>query len=736
MNKEKTFLKRYHLVILIVFSLAILVPEILQIFGVFDHIYFIETALHSAIEAIGAIMSILIAILIFIRFSFNKGELDYHFIAMGFLGMGIFDLLHSFLNPGNHFVVTHVFALLSAGFWFGLLVLPEKIKIKLQQIRIDYVVAFIWVLVILALSFTPSKIPILIADGEFTNLAFVISVLSSIGFFAGVFKLLLRYRKENESEIFLIAVIAFLQGLACILFRTSEVWDLNWWIWHFCRLTAATILFYSFFIVFRKMYSDLKVNIENQNAILDAMPFGLMIIDKNKKVLQINQAAKKLTGFSDENIIGKSCFDTVCNQDCDNCTVIDLKQKIQDTRVVIKKQNGDTFPGIKTVTPILFGEKEVLLEGFVDISETVKAQEELQINEQKFRVIFDSASNGIMILDFEGRIIDVNETAMKQYGYSKEEFIKLTPANLVRPDYMPTFNRFLSDLKESGSFSGETIDLRKDGSEFYTDVRGSIINFNGKPHLQASVLDVTDKKIADIELKKSMLALEQANKELEQFAYVSSHDLQEPLRKIRSYTDLFEKHCSHFLDERGRKYLSIINSGANRMQVLINDLLQISRITSRSSKLSKIDIRKIILGIEGTLEPRIREENALLKIPDNLPIIKCDKIQITQIFQNIIDNALKYRSTADPIIEVNAKEEKDHWLFSVKDNGIGFNQQYAKRIFVVFQRLHARDKYEGTGIGLAICKKLIERHQGEIWAEAEEGVGATFYFKIPKKINI
>ncbi|MDP1552762.1 MAG: ATP-binding protein [Methanobacteriaceae archaeon] len=235
------------------------------------------------------------------------------------------------------------------------------------------------------------------------------------------------------------------------------------------------------------------------------------------------------------------------------------------------------------------------------------------------------------------------------------------------------------------------------------------------------------------ELENLVENLNRSNKELGQFAYVSSHDLQEPLRMISSYMQLLQKKYDGKLDSKADKYIKFAVEGANRMQQLINDLLVYSRITSQAQEFQLVDTELILNDILSNLDVLIKENKALIT-NDPLPKVMADSSQLSQVFQNLIMNSIKFHSDNPPEVHVSAKKEGNKWLFSVKDNGIGIDPSHSERIFEVFKRLHKRREYPGTGIGLSICKKIIERHGGKIWVESEVGKGSIFYFTLLKEV--
>jgi PAS domain S-box-containing protein len=250
--------------------------------------------------------------------------------------------------------------------------------------------------------------------------------------------------------------------------------------------------------------------------------------------------------------------------------------------------------------------------------------------------------------------------------------------------------------------------------------------------LSAAFAEALIRKRAEEELKRTLVDLQRSNAELEQFAYVASHDLQEPLRTVASFVQLLARRYKGELDSDADEFIAYATDGANRMQRLINDLLVYSRVSTRGKEFELADCTHALGQAIANLQKVILENGAVVT-NDDMPRVKADETQLIQLFQNLIDNAIKFHSEEPPRIHVAARKEGKEWLFSVQDNGIGIDPQYNERIFVIFQRLHEKDKYPGTGIGLAICKRIVERHRGRIWVESTPEKGSTFLFTIPEK---
>jgi light-regulated signal transduction histidine kinase (bacteriophytochrome) len=264
--------------------------------------------------------------------------------------------------------------------------------------------------------------------------------------------------------------------------------------------------------------------------------------------------------------------------------------------------------------------------------------------------------------------------------------------------------------------------------------------FIGAPHIKDGKVievigfarEITDRKKAEEVLKEKTEELARSNRELEAFAYVASHDLQEPLRMVTNFVQLLAKRYKGKLDSNADDFINFAVDGAMRMWNLINDLLAYSRVGTRGHPFEPINCETILQEALDNLKVAMEESGAVVT-HDSLPTVTADSSQLGQLFQNLIGNAIKFRGNERPRIHVSANRNGNGWTFSVRDNGIGIAPEYTERIFIIFQRLHGRQQYPGTGIGLAICKKIVERHGGRIWVESTPEKGATFYFTLPKE---
>lgn len=273
---------------------------------------------------------------------------------------------------------------------------------------------------------------------------------------------------------------------------------------------------------------------------------------------------------------------------------------------------------------------------------------------------------------------------------------------------------------------------KKDGTRFKVKEKSVFVNDSGSEILLWDI--IPKKKEEEIKLKKKLQKLERSNVGLKQFAYVASHDLREPLRIVKSFSQLFQIKYEDLLDEKGEEYLANIIKSVNRMENLVEDLLSFSRLqTMQDHKFNIVSLEKIFNIVLKNLEHTIEENNAKILQKNNFPEISCIRSQIIQLFQNLISNAIKFNNKKIPKVEISFTEKKFEWKFAIKDNGIGIDEKYFEKIFIAFKRLHSWSDYQGSGIGLSICKQIVENHGGKIWVESKVGEGSTFYFTLNKK---
>jgi PAS domain S-box-containing protein len=356
--------------------------------------------------------------------------------------------------------------------------------------------------------------------------------------------------------------------------------------------------------------------------------------------------------------------------------------------------------------------------------------------EQMFRAAIESAPNGVVIIDGSGAIVLVNRETERLFGYARAELLGQSIETLVPGRFRSNHPQYRADFLSHPStrLMGAGRDLhglRKNGTEIPVEIGLTPIETDAGLFVLSIIVDISERKMAEEALRKSAEELKRSNAELEQFAYVASHDLQEPLRMVIGFLQLLEQRYKEQLDEKAKTYIEHAVSGASRMLQLINDLLEYSRVQHKGVRLEIVDLNKCLDSATANLQSRLQESGAIVKRED-LPRVHGDRTQLTQLFQNLLGNAIKFqRKEIPPEIKINCRRSGGQWSFSMSDNGIGIGAEYRDKIFLIFQRLHSQKEYPGTGIGLAICKKIVEQHGGQIWVESPPGTGSVFCFTLP-----
>jgi PAS domain S-box-containing protein len=489
----------------------------------------------------------------------------------------------------------------------------------------------------------------------------------------------------------------------------------------------------------RSAEEDLAEIQQSLAVTLASIGAGFMATDRDGRVTRMNEVAERVFGWSESQARGRDFRDVFKREDLaprhaamnpvdvmveDGVTVADRQ------RVVAIAQDGTHTPleVRAALTYSRVGEIRGLATVFQDLSQVTRAEGERQRAEERFRLVVEAAPSAILMVDRRGTITLANAVADELFGYPREELVGRSIDTLVpdraRSGHGHQVQQFFDRPSARAMASRpELFARRKDGTEVAVEIGLKPIQTVDGLFTLASIIDVTERKRHETELRRS-------NAELEQFAYVASHDLQEPLRMVVSYSELLAQRYQGQLDARADKYIFYAVDGARRMQRLVADLLAYSRVGSQGKPLQPVASEAVLQRVLTVLRAQILKAGATVQAQP-LPLVLADEGQLGQLFQNLIGNAIKFRGEAPPQILVDARRERDRWVFSVKDNGIGIDPQYAERIFQMFQRLHERGKYEGSGIGLAIVKRIVERHGGQIWVESARGAGTTFFFTLP-----
>ncbi|MFW5867567.1 MAG: sensor histidine kinase [Armatimonadota bacterium] len=487
--------------------------------------------------------------------------------------------------------------------------------------------------------------------------------------------------------------------------------------------------------------------------ILESAYDGIFGVDAEGRFSFVNEAAASLLGYEADELMGREVHSTIhhsrrCEgggtvpyraEDCPIQRPSKIESDARVTNEVFWRSDGSALPVHYSARQITEnGRNRGTVVVFRGISADEVEREELERLRRLSQLILKWAGEGIFGVDRNRRITFANPAAAVMLGYDSDELV----GKEVHPLLQST-REDGSDHPESQSFIyaafedddvyhvSDEVFWRKDGESLPVEYTATPLREGGE--LVGAVVvfsDITERKLAEKDLRETLQELARSNRELETFAYVVSHDLQEPLRMVQSYVQLLERRHSEELDETAREFIDFAVDGTMRMQGMIEDLLRYSRVDSRGGSFDEVDLDGVLDDVRANLAASVEETGATVEYED-LPEIRADRSQMVQLFQNLVGNAIKFHGDEPPEVRITAESRNGSYVIAVKDNGIGIPEDQRERIFAIFQRLHRPEAYPGTGIGLSICKKIVERHGGSIRVESVPGEGSTFLVELP-----
>ncbi len=493
----------------------------------------------------------------------------------------------------------------------------------------------------------------------------------------------------------------------------------------------------------RKAAENHLVQMEGRyRGLLEAAPDAMVVVNQVGEIVILNMRAEKEFGYSRDELLGQKVKNIIPEGFAERLIADEtrsapdaLAQQI-GTGIELSglRKDGSEFPIEIMLSPLENTDGILVTAAIRDISVRKAAENHLVQMEGRYRGLLEAAPDAMVVVNPEGEIVLLNVQAEKKFGYSRDELLGQQVKNIIPEGFA---ERLIADalrstkdaLAQQIGTGIELSGLRKDGSEFPIEIMLSPLEGTEGMLVTAAIRDITTRKKTEANLLQKMEELNRSNEELGQFAYIASHDLQEPLRMVASYTELLSRRYKGKLDADADEFITFAVDGANRMQRLIQDLLAYSRVGTKGKELlvtsSEEALGQALTNLRGSLEASGAQVTY-----DPLPSVMADDMQLVQLFQNLIGNAIKYQTPGNiPRVHISAaKNGSKKYKFSVHDNGLGIDPIYFDKIFVMFQRLHKRDEYAGTGIGLAICKKIVERHGGTISVESQPGQGSNFIF--------
>src|SRR6202521_3061224 len=488
--------------------------------------------------------------------------------------------------------------------------------------------------------------------------------------------------------------------------------------------------------------SEGKESGEKYRGLLEAAPDAMVVVNQGGEIVLLNFQAEKQFGYHRGELVGQKVKNIIPEgfaerllADGTRTAAEALAQQIgTGIELTGRRKDGSEFPIEIMLSPLGSAEGILVTAAIRDIGVRKAAEKHLAQMESRYRGLLEAAPDAMVVVNQGGEIVLLNLQAEKRFGYRRDELLGQKMKNIIPEGFA---ERLIADALRSAEDAlaqqiGSGIELtgrRKDGSEFPIEIMLSPLESAEGILVTAAIRDIATRKRAEADLLQKVEELNRSNEELGQFAYIASHDLQEPLRMVASYTQLLSRRYKGKLDADADEFIAFAVDGASRMQRLIQDLLAYSRVGTKGKELlntsSEDALRHALSNLRGAVE-----ESGALVTHDPLPEVLADEMQLIQLFQNLVGNAIKYQNGGTPKIHIGALNGGKQYKFSVRDNGLGIDPQYFERIFGMFQRLHKREEFAGTGIGLAICKKIVERHGGSISVESQPGRGSTFRFAL------
>jgi len=740
--------------------------------------------LHTVMETIATLLAFGAGLLALIRFYAKKSN-TYLFIAAAFIGTALLDGYHAIItsvyfdylfpsHPENlipwSWSVSRLFLAIAmfVSYWAWTVESQNKNLPKIREKNVYIIISTFILITFIIFALIPlpqAYYPDLLFGRPEEFVAALFFLFALIGYYKkGLWK-----NSYFEYWIVVSLIIGFL-GQALFMPLSSRLFDFQFEVAHLLKkmsyLCIHTGLLTSFYYLFRdseKQKIQILAEIKERELaeknmakyrgrnelILNCAVEGIIGLDREGKHTFANPAALQILGYTDDEMIGKESHSMWHHskedgtklhlEECPIHNAMLKEESFSIDRDLFWHKDGTPIHVQYSVSPLKQNQKVL---GSMIVFQDVTKIHHSEVELHKLSYVIEQSPTIIVITDLDGKIEYVNPAFTKSSGYTSKEVIGKSPSILASGNNGNGTDELWETIRSGKTWKGEFHNRKKNGELFWDyaiisplkDKNGKTIQYLG---LQT---DITNNKKSEKSLREYANALEKSNKELEDFAHIASHDLQEPLRKVITFGNRLRDKFQDELSDNAQDYLNRMNNAATRMRILINDLLDFSRITSKAKEFEEVNLNEILKEVLQNLEIKIEDENATINI-DRLETIEGDPSQLYRLFQNVIGNALKYRKEdLNPEISVYSKlaNNEDGEILGqkyqhihIEDNGIGFDEKYIDKIFAPFQRLHGRQEYEGTGMGLAICNKIVTRHNGFLSAKSTPGSGSSFTIVLP-----
>ncbi|MGO8878424.1 MAG: MASE3 domain-containing protein [Desulfomonilaceae bacterium] len=682
-------------------------------------------------------------------------------LGVSYLFVAGFDLLHTLAYEGMG-VFPQYGPNLSPQLWIcarsiesgSLLIAPFFLKRRLP-IGILFLGLTVLSTLLLGSIFYWKNFPVCFIEGVGLTNFKIISEYAICAILAVALALLLKHGDSFDKRVLKLVALSIIVtiGQELMFSLYAEMYDFYNFVGHYLKIVSFVLLYKAIvetgvtkpYALLSKEVKDRQDRLEMErnfiSTVLDTTGALVTVLDPAGRIVRFNKACVEATGYWPDEALNRYLWDLLLVPEQVNeikavFSELESGRSVYEDEYYWVNKNDSRRLVSWSFTVIRDNEghvQNVICTG-IDITERKLAERKLQQSEERNRKLVEFLPKMIGV-HVKQKWVYMNPSGLKLLGARSEgELLGREIQEIISPEFRDIVRSRVEQVQEKGLSVPEIEEqfIRLDGARVDVSVSAVPIDYQGETGILVFAEDISTRKKAEEELQRSHDELERSNTELQQFAYVASHDLQEPLRMVSSYMGLIERRYKGQLDADADDFIGYAVDGAKHMRMLINDLLEYSRVGTHGKTFGPVDCETLLSRVLDHLQLSIEDSGATVT-HDHLPTVIGDDAQLIRLFQNLIHNSLKFKNDSPLLIHVSAELYNGNWLFSFHDNGIGIDPQYADRIFVIFQRLHNRDEYPGTGIGLAICKKIVERHGGRIWVQSEQGKGATFFFTIPRQ---
>lgn len=710
-------------------------------------------AAHAAVETTGAAAALALALAFLWRYRDGRAW-DALVPASALLATGVLSFVHALGEQSDQFVWYYALVNLAGGALMALIWLPERLRKPVNGLHLFAGAGLAAVALVLATMILPQLPPRMLKDGQFTALADYLNLAGGVFFLVAGARFIQLYLAERTRHTYVAALVCLLFGASGVLFQVSVLWDAAWWSWHAMRFAAFGIALV--FVIrereqreseLRRAHIGLRNSEEHFRALMEQAADAFFVMDARGRFTDVNRRACESLGYAAHELIGlrPNDIDEMISSDRVTQLIARAEQgEVITVEGLFRRKDGSTFPVEVRVGRIQTEGVTAFLASARDITERRKAEDALRESEERLRTLAGTVPCAIYrcALDDNWTMVFISAQIERITGYPAADFIDNAARSYAsviwRDDAAEVQRAVMEGAARDEPWSIDYRIVHAGGSLRWVHEEGRAVHDGaGRPrHLDGFILDQTARVAAEQELRERtkelqwmVTELNRINQELDQFAYVASHDLQEPLRTLITYSGFLQEDLGDGLPEGSREDIRLLVDAAQRMQGLVRDLLAFSRSGRVELDKAPVPLDACVNSALANLGALIRETGARIRRAP-LPEMEVDKTLITQVFQNLLGNALKFRKDGPPNIDVTAEKTNGRWVLGIRDDGIGIEKEYREQIFAPFKRLHSIGEYEGSGIGLAVCRRIVERHGGNIWVESDPGRGSHFRFTL------